>query len=66
MKKLLLVLVIGASFAACNNNADTKSATSDSPAAAAADTASKMATDTAAKKDTSAMAPKMADSTTKK
>ncbi len=66
MKKLLLVLVIGASFAACNNNADTKSATTDSPAATAApDSTSKMAPDST-KKDSSAMAPKMADTTTKK
>ncbi|HEY4150185.1 MAG TPA: hypothetical protein VGM41_14700 [Chitinophagaceae bacterium] len=66
MKKLLLVLVIGASFAACNNNAGDKPATTDSPAAAGVDTSAKMGADTT-KKDTSAMAPKMADtSATKK
>lgn len=66
MKKLLLVLVIGVSFAACNNNADTKTATPDSPAVVAPDTTAKMGADTT-KKDSSAMAPKMADtSATKK
>jgi hypothetical protein len=65
MKKLLLVLVIGASFAACNNSAGDKPATTDSPAAAAVDTSAKMGADTTHKDSTSTMAPAK-DTTTKK
>jgi len=57
MKKLLIVLAIGA-FAACNNAGDSKAA-ADTTAAKMSDssskmtdTANKMAADTTAKKDT--------------
>jgi hypothetical protein len=65
MKKLLLVLVIGASFAACNNNADTKTPVVDSPSTAAIDSSKSAVIDSTKKSDSSAMAPKMVDSTKK-
>ena len=64
MKKLLLVLAIGVSIAACNNNASDKPAGGDSATApATADTAKPAMTDTT-KHDTT-LAPVKADTTKK-
>jgi len=63
MKKLLLVLAIGATFAACNNSGGEKPAT-DSTAAAGADTSKPAVVDTM-KHDSAAMAPAKADTTKK-
>ena len=64
MKKLLLVLAIGATITACNNAAETKPAGGDTAAAAGADTSKPAVVDTL-KHDTAAtMAPKV--DTTKK
>jgi len=64
MKKLLLVLAIGATFAACNNSGGEKPATDSTAAAASADTSKPAVVDTM-KHDSAAMAPAKADTTKK-
>jgi len=64
MKKLLLVLAIGATITACNNNAGEKPATDSTTTATAVDS-SKPAVVDSMKHDSTTMAPAKPDSTKK-